>query len=235
MPTSTTRINRLHIAMNTLITIVLVSAAFTQGRTHFEEIDVERINVVEEDGRVRMVIANRTRTPGPMEHGKPFGYPAGRRVGMIFYNDEATEAGGLVFQGSTTGDNPSASGSLTFDQYNRDQTLALQYVEDGGRRRSGLAISDYPTTTTNARWFEQYEQIQAMTDSAAKRQAADRWREHRGRGRLFVGRQFDGQSVVTLADGQGRTRLRLRVDSTGSAAIEFLGDSGQVLKTIGPD
>jgi hypothetical protein len=231
----TARANRLHLAMNTLLTIVLVSSAFAAKRnTHFEQIDVERINVIERDGSIRMVIANRERTPGPMEHGKPFGYPSGTRVGMIFYNDEATEAGGLVFQGGTSGTHPSASGSLTFDQYNRDQTLALQYVEDGGRRRSGLAISDYPTTVTSAEWHAEYEVIQAMTDSVARREAAAKWRAQGGRGRLFAGRQFDGKSVVTLADGSGRTRLRLRVDSLGAAAIEFLGDSGQVVRTIGP-
>jgi hypothetical protein len=76
--------------------IALVSlAAFKSSaqKTRFDEIDVERINVVERDGRVRMVIANRERSPGPLFKGKPFGYPGGTRAGLIFYDDEGTEDG----------------------------------------------------------------------------------------------------------------------------------------------
>jgi hypothetical protein len=217
------------------MTIVILTSAFMgRQRERFEEIDVERINVVEKNGAIRMVIANRERTPGPVERGVPFGYAAGQRLGMIFYNDEGTENGGLTYYGSTKEDHASAYAGLTFDQYDRDQTIALQYVEDGGRRRSGLAIQDYPTTTTNRKWAERYDEIQAMTDSAEKREAMARWREDRGRGRLFAGRQFDGASVMALSDGRGRTRIRLKVDSLGTAAIEFLDDTGNVTRTIGP-
>ena len=62
-----------------------------------------------------------------------------------------------------------------------------------------------------------------------------RWREHRGRLHAFVGRQFDGGATVVLSDGEGRPRLRRIVDSLGAAGIEFLGDSGEVIKRIGAE
>lgn len=233
--TAHARAGGIYLAANALLTLVILTSAFAARRgERFEEIDVERINIVEKNGQLRMVIANRARTPGPVERGIPFGYPAGRRVGMIFYNDEGTENGGLTFEGRMKDSVPTAYGGLTFDQYDRDQTIALQYVEDGGRRRSGLAIQDYPTTTTSRKWADRYDEIQAMTDSVAKREAMARWREDRGRGRLFAGRQFDGASVVALSDGNGRTRIRLKVDSLGTAALEFLDDSGHVTRRIGP-
>ena len=70
------------------------------GNAKFKEIDVERINVVEPDGKYRLVLSNRPRSIGPIYKGKPFGYPGGGRPGMIWFNDEGTENGGFGFTGS---------------------------------------------------------------------------------------------------------------------------------------
>jgi hypothetical protein len=225
------------VAANLLLTLVVLTSGFgVAGSRHFDDLEVERLTVVEPDGRVRMVIANRAKTPGPIEHGEPFGYGAGERAGMIFYNDEYTEAGGLIVSGGRAdGEEPIAVGSLTFDQFNRDQTIALQYVENNGRRRAGIAINDYSTDVTSAEWSAERDRIDAMTDSVARQAALSRWREGRGRNRLWLGRQFDGGSVVVLGDGTGRTRLRLRVDTLGAATIEFLGEDGEVVRSIGAE
>ena len=52
---------------------VLLLGAFTQktDKTRFDEIDVERINVIEKNGLVRLVIANREKTPGPIRGSGP--------------------------------------------------------------------------------------------------------------------------------------------------------------------
>ena len=224
------------LAANVAVATIALTAAFGGRRdTTFDEITVHRINVVEPDGRIRMVIANTPGTPGPIEHGKPFGYGAGERQGLIFYNDEETEAGGLIFSGKTTDSNTTAVGSLTFDQYNRDQTVALQYVEDGGRRRSGLAVNDYPGNTTTMAWDSQYNAIKAMTDSVARARALAEWRKLRARNRVWVGRQFNGAAAVFLSDAAGHPRLSLVVDSAGDAAIQFLDDSGKVVRRVGPE
>ena len=84
----------------TSLIIVLSILAFRRSdNPHFKEIDVQRINVREPDGKLRMVISNSTLSPGPIAYGKPFGYPGGSRPGIIFYNDEETENGGLTFGG----------------------------------------------------------------------------------------------------------------------------------------
>src|SRR6476660_3452497 len=81
-------------------------AAFTRATRSekFTEIDVERINIVEPDGKLRMVISNRPRSIGPIYKGKPFGYAGGGRPGIIFFNDEGTENGGLTFVGKQNAD-----------------------------------------------------------------------------------------------------------------------------------
>ncbi|MGQ0715626.1 MAG: hypothetical protein ACT4PJ_18155 [Gemmatimonadaceae bacterium] len=94
------RLLRAHAVITTSLLIVLLFGGFLQipQRTRFTEIDVERINIVEPDGKLRMVISNRPRSTGPIYKGKPFGYPGGSRPGIIFFNDEETENGGLGFR-----------------------------------------------------------------------------------------------------------------------------------------
>jgi hypothetical protein len=215
--------------------LLLSTAAFVRSGspTRFDEIDVERINVVERDGKVRLVISNRARSPAPLERGKPFGYPGGNRPGLIFYNDEQTEDGGLVFSGArdSTG-HYEASGTFTFDHYEQDQTIALQYVDGNGRRRAGLSIIDRPTGATGAQFDARMKSAQKIPDSAARADSIRRIASEWGRGRLYAGRTVDGASQVILFDGTGRPRLRLRVDSAGAPRIEFLNDSGRVVRAI---
>lgn len=67
-------------------------------------------------------------------------------------------------------------------------------------------------------------------DQVLDRMRADGVFGHR---RLFVGVR-DGDAVLDLRDGQGRSRLRLRVADDGAAAIEFLDEDGQVVDQITP-
>src|SRR5690606_30654438 len=83
---------RLLTVMSLVAFAVLAVSAFRQDqRVRFTEIDVERINIVEPDGKLRMVLSNRPRSTGPIYKGQPFGYEGGTRPGVIFFNDEGTE------------------------------------------------------------------------------------------------------------------------------------------------
>ena len=228
------RILRIHAVVSSLVALVLLVSAFhSTQRAKFETLDVERINIVEKDGRIRLVIANLARTPGPIERGQPFGYPGGMRAGMIFYNEEGTENGGLIFGGKrdSTG-RYSASGSLTFDQYDQDQTVALQYVDENGRRRSGLAINDYAPGLSSLALDRRWKAARAIKDSATRAESLRVLRPFFPKERLYVGRTRDAAAVLSLADPSGRTRLRLRVDSLGTASIEFVNDSGRVTRRL---
>src|SRR5436190_6700325 len=90
---------RLYAVVNTLVVVVVATAAFRQASPQkFDEITVQRLNVVDADGTLRMVISNRDRMhPGQMD-GKIIDRP--RPVaGMLFFNDEGDEVGGLTFTG----------------------------------------------------------------------------------------------------------------------------------------
>jgi hypothetical protein len=228
------RFLRLHALVTTSAIIALVTTGFAgQSNARFDTIDVERINVIERNGQVRLVISNKARSPAPMERGQPFGYQPGNRAGLIFYNEEGTENGGLIYTGQRdSAGNYQAVGSLTFDQYEQDQTIALQYIDQNGRRRSGLAISDYPSGITSMQYSRRYQRAEELKDSAAKADSMKILDQLGGRQRLYAGRARNGASLVSLSDPDGKVRLRLSVDTVGAARIEFLNKGGDVIKTI---
>lgn len=226
---------RISVIMNVFLCVVVLFFAFVRtGTNRFKEIDVERINIVEKDGSTRLVISNKERSPGPIQRGQPFGYPGGTRAGMIFYNDEGTENGGLIFSGKRVDGKVTAVGSLTFDQYEQDQTIALQYIEDSGQRRAGLMFQDFPTTISALELDGKRKAVKGMPDGPEKTEAQEKIRQYSSKFRMYIGRGRSGSSLLLFADAQGRVRLRLEVDSSGAARIEFLDENGEVTFSL-PD
>jgi hypothetical protein len=213
-----------------VVTVGMAWFAFSAARapaTSFETIDVKRINVREDDGTLRMAIAGSDHIGGLIIGGKEFPHPDRTQAGMVFYNDEGSENGGLVFDGKKVDGKATNSGHLSFDRWHQDQTLYFQSVEDGARRRAGLFVVDRPDQPMD---LAAAEKLGAMPDGPAKEAAATA----AGFGampRVFLGRDYDDASKLMLRDGMGRTRLRLTVTKDGAASIEFLDENGKVVRT----
>ena len=214
--------------------------ALHEAREKFTEIDVERINIVEPDGKYRLVISNRPRSIGPIYKGKPFGYAGGGRPGLIFFNDEGTENGGLTFTGQRGPDGRyRASTHMSFDQFDQDQVLNLDYSDNNGRRVTGFSIADRADIDIYE-WVTQSDSLKKKfpNDTAGFNAAMNTWLSARAKGvplsaqRMFVGRDPSKSAVLNLSDPNGKPRLRLVVDSLGAARIEFLDPSGKVTNTI---
>jgi hypothetical protein len=225
--------------LTTVALAVVCLAAFRQQRTRFAEIDVERINVVEPDGKLRMVISNRPRSPGPIYKGQPFGYPGGSRPGIIFFNDEGTENGGLTFNGQQGADGKySALGHFSFDQFNQDQVLYFQYVDENGARRMGFTVADRADVDIMAMIKQRDSIVAATPEGAARTAALQQWARERPGGRprfaprVYVGRDRARSSLVDLLDPEGRSRIRMKVDSLGTPSLEFLDAEGRVTKRL---
>src|SRR5437763_12561134 len=169
-------------AVASTLALVLISvAAFTRQSQHakFDEIDVERINVVEKDGKLRLVISNRDRSPGPIYKGKAFGYQGGGRPGMLFFNDEGSENGGLGFSGRRLPDGSvEASTGMSFDQFDEDQVLVLNYSDRRGRRNVGMQILDRADVNIY-NWVLKRDSINAMPNGPGKDSALKQWAEPR--------------------------------------------------------
>ncbi len=262
----TTRIERdlrflkLYAGAMTLVVGVMSVAAFSRGaptqvgavqgtRAKFDEIDVERINVREPNGNYRMVISNRPRSIGPIYKNKPFGYEGGGRPGIIFFNDEGTENGGLTFTGSSCTNGKLADGGnctagqyrasthMSFDQFNQDQVLNFDYTERNGQRLTGISVNDRASVDIYDMVAEQKE-IMKIADTVARNAALAKFVAPRNgvplnAQRMFVGKDAAKSAVLNLSDPNGKPRLRLVVDSLGAARIEFLDAAGKVTNTVG--
>jgi len=217
--------------------IVLGASWLTEAqttRTRFEEIDVERINIVESDGRVRLVIANGERQADATIGGRVLVPGRGRPAGMIFFNQQGDEVGGLIYSARMGPNGPIASGSLTFDQYQQDQTVALQYVEQNGRRRAGLAVIDRPAAPLTELADLMARRDAATTDADRATIQGEIEAFGQTKQRMYVGKNLEGDATLTLADAAGRDRLVLSVDGAGAARIRFLDDAGNVVREIVP-
>ena len=221
-----------------LALVSLAAFARAERQPRFEEITVERINVVEKDGTLRLVISNRERAPDAVFKGKTVRRSGGNSAGMIFYNDEGTEDGGLAIHGREEGGRYTAGGALLFDQFNQDQTIGILYSDDSGRRSAALQVWDRPNASLGA-LVERLQAIERMPEGAPKAQARAELEAAARRGefgvtRLIAGKTRDKAAVVLLSDPRGRTRLRLAVDSTGAPRLDFLDESGRVTYAL-PD
>jgi len=151
-------------------------------------------------------------------------------AGMLFFNDEGTENGGLIFAGKDAGGKASSGGSLTFDRYHQDQVVQLFGFEEGQERSAGIKVNDQPEARLDFAGVDR-----ARTVPEDQQEAAYRAANVGGTQRLFAGRAVDKSSQVVLRDGQGRKRLVLRVAENGRASIDFLDADGKVQRTVSPD
>jgi len=223
-----------------LVAIGLFAFSGISDIGRFKEISVERINILESNGQLRMVISNKSRSPEVLAYGKSFTppIPGGNRPGLVFYNDEGTEDGGLVFMGGkdSTG-KYHATGHLSFDQYNQNQVLYLTYADDNGDQNTGLHIDDWQTSPPFWQWRADYKKAQQLPDGPAKEELLKKLMEPKmGQKavaqRVFVGKDDSKTAMVTLADRMGKPRLQLLVDSNGVAKLNFLDQQGKITYSL---
>jgi hypothetical protein len=214
--------------------LILAVAAFGQpaGPQRFGEITVQRINIVDADGTLRMVLSNKDRMhPGVLD-GKVIDRP--RPVaGMLFFNDEGDEVGGLTYSGREQGGQRRAMSGIAFDQLKQDQIVALSYSESGGQRTAGLEVWDRSDTRLSE-LIDKLNAANKIEDTAAREAAirAIRAQAPPAPRRVFVGKNADRAATVSLADGNGRARLTLTVDPAGDASIAFLDEQGKVVQRL---
>ncbi|HEY1837170.1 MAG: hypothetical protein WBQ17_16260 [Rhizomicrobium sp.] len=223
-----------------VITIGLVAVAATRASSDpenatFDQITVHRLNVVEDNGNPRVIISDRKEFPGLYWEGKEYKHHSRDSAGFLFFNDDGTEVGGMYFDARHQADQYSASSGILFDQYHQDQTMGLMYRDQNGQRSAGLHVWDRPDQSL-------FPVIQ-MSDAAAKAKTPEEKAEIEKKmmavatswgpqgERLFAGKS-GGNSVVRLADTHGRPRLLLQVDESGAPSVEFLDETGKVIKRI---
>jgi len=235
---------RMQIIINIVLLSVIVFFLLTSfDKKHynekFKEITVERINIENADGTPVMVISNKERIANPIAAGKKYPVSAseGRQymAGMIFFNESGDEMGGLVFNsfkmqnGRFTG-----IGHLSFDRFNDNQVISLEYNENKNGVRSGLTFYDRSADGSFKNSLDLIEEANLGTTSPERLKEINAalkemsLKNQLGVQRLFIGSRNE-TAQLELKDKKGNVKGRFFVDENGEAKLEFLNDKGEVI------
>jgi hypothetical protein len=202
----------------TLITMGVVD----RKKEKFDAIDVQRINIVEPEGTLRMVISNKAAFPGLIVKGKEYPHADRQAAGMLFLNEEGTENGGLIFGGKKDEKgNGSSYGHPSFDAYEQDQVLTLDSGEEAGHKQVALSIvdrPDWPITDLLNLPQNQWEKF-----LAGKPQP---------RSRIYLGRSKDKSVAMRFRDADGHDRIVIKVAADGTPSVQFLDAVGKIISQV---
>ncbi len=225
-----------------LICFVLLSGFLQKNNNeNFDEITVKRINIVAEDGNLRMVLSNENR----QHSGRMNGIDIEKRerpAGIIFFNEESDECGGLSYYGNTEDGQTYSGMSFSMDQYKEDQVIQILneevYADGKERIRRGISIMDIPTGSDLFTRMDKIKEIQtrleSMNEEDQKKLIAEIGNSLGTKQRLFIGRTGANNSGMFLAGPDGRQKIRIYVDENGTPIFEVIdneGNSRNILKT----
>ena len=202
----------------------------------YKEINAERINIIDKSGKIKMAIFNQEAIPDVVIDNEAI-LPGHRKdsfmSGVVFYNGEGDECGGLLFGSKSTGNGGYESElSLTFDQYKQDQLVQMLVSEKDSERSYGFKIFDRPDFTLKE-FIGKSQNIHLM-DEGPEKQKASRELSQDNCQRIFIGKKQNGDVAVCVNDRNGNERIRLLVDSDNNPRIEFLDEQGDIIHSLPP-
>lgn len=214
---------------------ILSGFAAEKNNADFKEINVQRINVVEPDGTLRMVISNKALFPGIFLKGKEHPHPDRKSTGMLFLNDEGTENGGLIFGGEKDKSGTVSSyGHLSFDDYEQDQVFSVDAGQEGERHHTSLTFVDRPNYSIG--------DLVALTDrirdlpADQKKAEIEKFAQSHPmpHARFSLARGEDKSVAMKFKDVEGHDRIIIEVAADGSPTIRFLDPNGKLISQLPP-
>ncbi|MGO4625576.1 MULTISPECIES: hypothetical protein [Stenotrophomonas] len=170
-----------------------------------ERITARRIDIVDENGVIRMTLSGQT--PPPIIDGIQY-KRAFNVAGMVLYDHKGSERGGFG-----TADVEGGMAVLALDHPAMD-AIGWRVSPDGDVR---FSINQAPPLIREPRLDNRLiPGVQTPT-------------------RIEMAVAADGTPAIALNDQQDRARLRLTVTPEGYGAIEFLDAQGRVIHTLAPE
>jgi len=209
--------------------LALVSYAFnTSNDRKFGTIDVERINVVEKNGDLKLVISNSEQQHSGVINGKAL--PKRQRpAGMIFFNSMGDECGGLIYDAM----DKEAGLVLSVDKYGDDQVMQLQYSENTElkKRKYGLQLWDFPKEDTFDVRMSRFNEISKLKTKKEKQQAYLKMQKDSllSNERMFVGKKINNELGIFINDNTGKPRIKIYIDKNNKPKMEFLNEEGKLI------
>lgn len=206
-----------------LLTVVLLGTIIyvlsqSKKEESFKEITVERINVVESNGNLKLVISNSERQHNGVVNGKALPERE-RQAGLIFFNSVGDECGGLVYDGNEK----EAGMVLSVDKFRDDQVMQLQYIEDTENdvRKYGIQFWDYPKEDGFDERNEAFEKLQKIEDHDEKTIAYQKMKQNGllPEDRMFVGKKMNKDVGLFINDTNGKPRIRIYIDADNNPKI----------------
>ena len=203
----------------------------------------ERLEIVEPDGSLSMVLANSQRPAVATIDGQVLmeGQEEERRgtPTIAFFDGHGDEVGGMMFGVRERPDGYLAVRQLSLDAHNQDQAVVLMHYQTPQGSSSGLRISDRPNLSMLDALAQlglspgaSREQMQAAVGALPEDGRAARMRELFGTNRAFLGSTPGGEANLTLRDGAGRPRVVIEAPREGEPSIRVLDEGGATVLRI---
>lgn len=215
--------------------VVNVVRPFRHSQT-VETLNAGRINIREKDGTLKAVLSNSA------------GFNEGQRAadgkgpafsGLMFYNEEGAEEGGLVFQGKATPQGQDSDVTLTMDQYKQDQNVYLNHSEhkdaEGISISDGLQINSRPDWTLANNEYATYKLLGNLRPGQKDAATLDALRQGIiSTRRLFYGIKRGVKNKLAYDDAGlfiknrlGRDAIRIYVDYENKPHFEVYDELGR--------
>lgn len=186
-----------------------------------KELNVEKLNICEADGTIKLSLFNSNNIPPLLIDGEDL-LPGHRQddgiSGLMFYNTEGDECGGLIY-GSNIDENGKVSMgmSLTFDQYKQDQVLQLLLAQEGEHRQYGINIFDRPENHIKES-LEYLKKYNVEENPELKQEYLKKLQENNQK-RMFFGKDFDGEPKVIMYDKEGKEKIKISLEEGDPSII----------------
>lgn len=200
----------------------------------YKEINVELLNIVEADGLRKLALFNSENIPSLIMGGKDIlpGHRAGTGVaGLVFFNTQGDECGGLIFGSDKLPDGGYRSSlSFTFDQYKNDQVVQMLCAEENYVRQYGFKIFDRPDVNLEE-IIDDVAKVKEMPESPEKEK---RLKElFAGSAvRMFIGKSADGSVGVNINNKEGKPTIRIYIDKEDVPHFEFIDSDGKITQKV---
>ncbi|PYK21025.1 MAG: hypothetical protein DME55_00610 [Verrucomicrobia bacterium] len=178
------------------------SAAHGSADKRFDVITAERINIVDADGKPRLVISDPARFPDAVVRGKSYKRSIRDNAGVLFYDVDGTETGGLITATAAWG----RYAALIFDYTNPPTDgVGIFRIEsvDGKTYSAGLSVAD---RRPNA--LAESENSQGIQRAKLETK--------------------DGDAELIISDTEGKPRILLGVDRANTPRLEIRDAEGNV-------
>ena len=219
------------LAMTILAGVFLIGAVSTaRQKPSFDTITVHRIDVVDREGKLAMIITDHDDFPPPIVNGKTYKRGGGNDSnGIVFYNQQGDEQGALDWSGRKHPDGTFESGNtLSYDSVNTDQLLQVDNGNDNGKLYAfmiGWNRSRYDTPEMQS----VIDQIQKTKTDAERRAIIAAHPNLRSATRFLFGYDQTNTAQVMLADGKGNPRIKMFVTPDGRSELQFLDAAGKIV------